>query len=160
MFLVSLSSLFHKSRTVGKKLSLYDLVRHWGGVKNLGFLRDRPFNLKGGVMVFCFVQNFFFRTTQELEYLFFLSRKARNFFQNLTLGYMTKTLNQIIFFFLHQNQNIFFSNIGNQNIFLEKNHSELYVFFIGTRHIVLVVYSNYHLVRSNQPERYTLVSFF
>ena len=33
---------------------------------------------------------------------------------------MTKTLNQIIFFFLHQNQNIFFSNIGNQNIFLEK----------------------------------------
>jgi hypothetical protein len=33
---------------------------------------------------------------------------------------MTKTLNQIIFVFLHQNQNIFFSNIGNQNIFLEK----------------------------------------
>ena len=38
--------------------------------------------------------------------------------------------------------------------------SELYVFFIGTRHIVLVVYSNYHLVRRNQPERYTPVSFF
>ena len=36
---------------------------------------------------------------------------------------MTKTLNQIIFFFLHQNQNIFFTNIGNQNIFLEKNHN-------------------------------------
>jgi hypothetical protein len=36
---------------------------------------------------------------------------------------MTKTLNQIFFFFLHQNQNIFFSNIGNQNIFLEKNHN-------------------------------------
>ena len=36
---------------------------------------------------------------------------------------MTKTLNQIIFFFLHQNQNIFFSNIGIQNIFLEKNHN-------------------------------------
>ena len=29
------------------------------------------------------------------------------FFQNLTLGYMTKTLNQINFFFLYQNQNIF-----------------------------------------------------
>jgi hypothetical protein len=43
----------------------------------------------------------------------------------LTLGYiyMTKTLNQIIIFFLHQNQNIFFINIGNQNIFLEKNHN-------------------------------------
>ena len=36
---------------------------------------------------------------------------------------MTKTLNHIIFFFLHQNQNIFFSNIGNQNIFLEKIHN-------------------------------------
>ena len=35
---------------------------------------------------------------------------------------MTKTLNQIIFFLLHQNLNIFFSNIGNQNIFLEKTH--------------------------------------
>ena len=36
---------------------------------------------------------------------------------------MTKTLNQIILFFLHQNQNIIFSNNGNQNIFLEKNHN-------------------------------------
>jgi hypothetical protein len=70
-------------------------------------------------MVFCFVQKFFFGH-HELEYKFFLSR---NFFKNSTLGYMTKTLNQIIFFFLHQNQNIFFSNIGNQNIFLEKNHN-------------------------------------
>jgi hypothetical protein len=36
---------------------------------------------------------------------------------------MTKTLNHIILFFLHQNRNIFFSNIGNQNIFLEKKHT-------------------------------------
>jgi len=36
---------------------------------------------------------------------------------------MTKTLNHIIFFFLHHNRNIFFSNIRNQNIFLEKNHN-------------------------------------
>ena len=70
-----------------------------------------------------FRSEFFFRTTQELEYFFFLSRKVQFFFQNLTLHYMTKTLNQIIIFFLHQNQNIFFSNIGNQNIFLEKNHN-------------------------------------
>ena len=48
-------------------------------------------------MVFCFVQNFFFRTTQELEF-FFCRAKCEIFFQNLTLGYMTKTLNQIIFF--------------------------------------------------------------
>ena len=64
-------------------------------------------------MVFCFVQK-----------LFFGQHKSQNilFSQNLTLGYMTKTLNQIIFFFLHQNQNIFFSNIGNQNIFFQKKN--------------------------------------
>ena len=85
-------------------------------------LRDRPFNLKGGGggYVFLFRSECFFRTTRELEYLFFLSRQREFFFQNSTLGYMTKTLNQIFFFFLHQNLNIFFSNIGNQNIFLEK----------------------------------------
>ena len=52
-----------------------------------------------------------------------MSGKARIIFQNYALGYMTKTLNQIIFFFLHQIQNIFFSNIGNQNIFLGKKHN-------------------------------------
>jgi hypothetical protein len=36
---------------------------------------------------------------------------------------MTKTLNQIFFFFPHQNKNIFFSNIGNQNICLEKKQN-------------------------------------
>jgi hypothetical protein len=45
-----------------------------------------------------FRSEFFFRTTWEFKYLFLLSRKARNFFQNPILGYMTKTLNQIIFF--------------------------------------------------------------
>jgi hypothetical protein len=43
-----------------------------------------------------FRSEFFFRTTQELEYLFFfVAQSAKFFFQNLTLGYMTKTLNQI-----------------------------------------------------------------
>jgi hypothetical protein len=45
-----------------------------------------------------YVSEICFRTTQELEYLFILSRIAHIFFQNLTLGYMTKTLNQIFFF--------------------------------------------------------------
>ena len=78
-------------------------------------VRDRPFNLKGGGGGYGFLlrSEIFFRTTQELEF----------FFQNLTLGYMTKTLNQINFFFLHQNQNIFFSTIGNQNIFFFLNHN-------------------------------------
>ena len=74
-------------------------------------------------MVFCFVQNFFSDNTRDRIFIFFCRAKREFFFQNLTLGYMTKTLNQIFFFFLHQNQNIFFSNIGNQNIFLEKKHT-------------------------------------
>ena len=73
-------------------------------------------------MVFCFVQNFFFGHHESKTIYFFCRAKRNFFFQNLTLDYMTKTLNRIIFF-LHQNQNIFFSNIGNQNIFLEKNHN-------------------------------------
>ena len=75
-------------------------------------IRDRPFNLKGGLWFFVSFRIFFSDNTRVRIFIIFV--------QNLTLGYMTKTLNQIIFSFLHQNQNIFFSNIGNQNIFLEK----------------------------------------
>ena len=95
-------------------------------------VRDRPFNLQGrgggegGGYGLLFHSENLFRTTQEFEYLFFCRARHEIFLQNLTLGYMTKTLNQIIFFSLHQNQNIFFSNIGNQNIFLEKNHNPNY----------------------------------
>jgi hypothetical protein len=83
--------------------------------------RDRPFNLKGGVMVFCFVQNFFFER-HELEYLFFLSREGQIFFPEFNIRLYDKN-SESDFFFLHQKQNIFFSNVGNQNIFLEKNHN-------------------------------------
>ena len=59
-------------------------------------LRDRPFNLKGGVMVFCFAPKTFSDNTRVRIFILF-SRKERNFFQKLTLDYMTKTLNQNIF---------------------------------------------------------------
>ena len=59
---------------------------------------------------------------------------------------MTKTLNQIIFVFLHQNQNIFFSNIGNQNIFLEKNHNP--PFKLNGRSLMRFVCSTYVPVTS------------
>jgi hypothetical protein len=61
-----------------------------------------------------------------------LLRKAQFFFlQNTTLGYMTKTLNQIIFF----------SNIGNQNIFLEKNHNPPFIneIMTGTTSIGMLI---------------------
>jgi hypothetical protein len=43
------------------------------------WVRDRPFNLKGGYG-FLFRSEICFRTTRELEYLFFMSRKALMFF--------------------------------------------------------------------------------
>ena len=73
-------------------------------VRDVDIIRDRPFNLKGGGYGFFFRSEFFFRTTQELKYLFFCRAKRELFFQNVTLGYMTKTLNRIILFFLHQNK--------------------------------------------------------
>ena len=48
-------------------------------------------------MFVLYVHNIF-SDNRRVKILIFLSRKARNLFQNLTLGYMTKTLNQIIFF--------------------------------------------------------------
>ena len=74
-------------------------------------------------MVFLFRSEFFFRTTRELEYLFFSSRKARIFFPEFNIRLYDKNSESDYFFSLHQYQNIFFSNIGNQNIFLEKNHN-------------------------------------
>jgi hypothetical protein len=60
---------------------------------------------------------------------------------------MTQTLNQIIYFFLHQNQNIFFSNIGNQNIFLEKNHNPPPSFKLNGRSLNCIIFSDYDSLR-------------
>jgi hypothetical protein len=56
--------------------------------------------------------NQIFSDNKRVRIFIFLLRKAQFFFQYLTLGYMTKTLNQIIFVFLHQNQNIFSASLG------------------------------------------------
>ena len=72
---------------------------------------------------FLFRSEFFFRTTQELEYYFFLSRNARKIFQEFNIRLCDKNSESDYLFFLYQNQNIFFSNIGNQSIFLEKKHN-------------------------------------
>jgi hypothetical protein len=66
-------------------------------------------------MVSCFVQNFFFGQ-HELEYLFF-------FHQNLTLGYMTKNLNQIIFFPPPKSEYFFQQHWESEYFFLEKSHT-------------------------------------
>ena len=105
-----------------------DNVSEWGNISVHGLLfqwtstikmqlRERPFNLKGEVGVWFFVSfRNFFRTTQELEYLFFCRARREIFCQNLTLGYMTKTLNQNIFFSSTKIR-IFFSAILGIRIF-------------------------------------------
>jgi hypothetical protein len=63
-------------------------------------------------MVFCFVQKYFFR-----QHLFFCRAEREIFFKNLTLGYMTKTLNQIIFFFSTKIGIFFSATLGIRIIF-------------------------------------------
>jgi hypothetical protein len=75
---------------------------------------------RGGVMVFCFVQNFFLGQ-HESDYYFFLSHKVQFFFPEFHIGYMTKTLNQIIFFPLPKSE-YFVQQHWESEFFLEKNH--------------------------------------
>jgi hypothetical protein len=60
-----------------------------------------------------------FRTTRELEYFFFVAMRDI-FFQNLTLGYMTKPLNQI--FFPPPKSNYFFQQNWESEYFFRKKH--------------------------------------
>jgi hypothetical protein len=66
----------------------------------------------GGVMVFCFVQNFFLDNTRFRIFIFFIAQ-VQIFFPEFNIRLYDKNSESDYFFFLHQNQNIFFSNIGN-----------------------------------------------
>ena len=83
---------------------------------------------------FLFRSEFFLRTTQELEYLFFLSPNVRIFFPELNIRLYDKNSESDYFFFLYHNQNIFFSNIGNQNIrmlhFFQCSNIQFWIFRI------------------------------
>ena len=63
---------------------------------------------------------FLLRTTPELEYSFFFVPQSANFFQNLTLGYMTKTLNQIIFFLPPKSESFFQQHWKSEYFFRKK----------------------------------------
>ena len=71
-------------------------------------LRDRPFNLKGGVMVFCSVQKFFFGQHKSQNIYFFCRTKCKICFQNLTLGYMTKTNSESDYYFFPPSKSEYF----------------------------------------------------
>ena len=74
-------------------------------------------------MVFCFVQNCFFGQHKIWNIYLFCRAKREFFFQNLTLGYMTKTLNQIIFFPSTKIRIFFSATLGIRIFFLEKTHN-------------------------------------
>ena len=99
----------------------------------MGVIRDRPFNLQGGLWFF-FHSEICFRTTRELEYLSF-------FPQNLTLGYMTKTLNQIIFFSSTKIRIFFSATLGIRIFFLEKNNNPTIYKINRRRNIISSLYT-------------------
>jgi hypothetical protein len=118
--IINVRNFYHKSRFLRKcyifKYKTLDLFI---------IIRDRPFNLKGGGggYGFLFRSELFFRTTQELEYLFFLSRQARIFFPEFNIRLYDKNW-IILFFFSSTKIRIFFSaTLGIRIFFLEKNHN-------------------------------------
>jgi hypothetical protein len=95
---------------------LYDVVIFLLFVPYEKQVRDRPFNLQGGGggYGFLFRSEFFFRTTQELEYSFFLSCKAQFFFSEFNIRLYDKNSESDYFFFPPPKSEYFF---------LEKNHN-------------------------------------
>jgi hypothetical protein len=85
-----------------------------------GLIRDRPFNLKGGLWFFVSFRNFFSDNTRVRIFIYFVVRSANFFFQNLTLGYMTKTLDQINFVFPPPKSEYFFQQHWELEYFFRK----------------------------------------
>ena len=75
-------------------------------------------------MVFCFVQKKNSDNTRVriFIFIFFCRAKSEFFFQKLTLGYMTKTLNQIIFFPPPKSE-YFFQQHWESEYFFRKKHN-------------------------------------
>ena len=70
-------------------------------------------------MVFCFIQNFFFRTTRELEYLIFLLRKVQIFFPEFNIRLYDKN-SESDYLFSSTKIRIFFSATLGIRIFFQK----------------------------------------
>ena len=98
----------------------FQLIDAFPAIYVYTFVRDRPFNLKGGgFMVFCFVQKFFFRTTQELEF-FILSREAEIFFPEFNIRLYDKNSKSDYFFFPPPKSEYFFQQHWESEYFFRK----------------------------------------
>ena len=80
--------------------------KHFACSQGSTIFRDRPFNLQGRLWFFVSFRNFFPDNTRVRIFVLFC--RANFFLQNSTLGYMTKTLNQIIIFFPPPKSEYFF----------------------------------------------------
>ena len=65
----------------------------------------------------------FFRTTRELEYIFFLSRKAGNFFPESNIRLYDKNSESYYFFFPPPKSEYFFKQHWESEYFFRKNHN-------------------------------------
>ena len=74
-------------------------------------------------MVFLVRSEFFFRTTQELEYLFILSRKARIFFPEFNIRLYDKNSESDYFFFPPPKSEYFFQQHWESEYFFRKKHN-------------------------------------
>jgi hypothetical protein len=83
-------------------------------------IRDQPFNLKRGGYGFLFCSEIFFRTTEELEYLFFLSREAQFFPPEFNIRLYDKNSESHYFFFLPLKSEYFFQQHWESEYFFRK----------------------------------------
>ena len=125
-------------------------------------LRDRPCNLKGGkgggrLMVLCFVQKFVFGLHKSYNIYILCRAKCDFFFQNLTLGYMTKTLNQIIFFSSSTKIRIFFSATLGIRIFYQKKPYPP-SFKLNGRSLNCFIFSDYDSLRDVRKKNDRMVN--
>ena len=140
-----------------------------GSISYIGTLfKDRPFNLQGGsrLCFFFFRSEFFFSHNMRVRiFMFFVVQSTIFFFQNLTLGYMTKTLNQI-FFSPSPKSEYFFSNIGNQNILFRKkpcsHYKRLNVSSLHNYHAIIfqLIHSSFISIRQSNIFFFSFFYFF
>ena len=103
-------------------------------------------------MVFLVRSEFFFRTTQKLEYLFFLSRETRIFFPEFNIRLYDKTSESDYFFFPPPKSEYFFQQHWESEYFFNPHLQVKWSFpyvtsnFIGQLHLqVRVNFAFYHV---------------
>ena len=87
------------------------------------FLGTDHLTCRGRLWFFVSFRNFFSDNTRVRIFIFFVAQSAKFFSQNSTLDYMTKSLNQIIFFSSTKIRIFFSETLGIRIFFLEKKHN-------------------------------------